>query len=410
MNRSCLAGAASLLLLALLPGCEYLKDPGLPGRPRWYINSPPRISTPEEVPEGYNMYVTAFEYPEGYDYIRDTLHGAGASVVLYRDGARVLTLPADGLSPDECRVVNGRLYTPVRTGEGTEIRCNGEVLFSYPEEETIENIVSDGESVLTLGRRLSGGGFTCREDGEVLFSSDRGIPVGPADGDGALRLDENGYTLFYGVPTVSAGAKKSLYYMVRNGAESQLSLPEDVVGLFDAVMSEESVYLVASTSENSRTAALFHDGERRNVSSQTAAKISGLRLFSMGGSMYVTGFQNVSGRTMRYVWDSSCRILFRKECRNFNWIYPSGSGYYCVERSDDGVMCYLGNSFFFQTPGRFWSNRCAVNFGGRFLFAVLEPDGRHSTVYGSDGVAVLTVEGVVTEVCYSALVLPDEEP
>ncbi|MBO7544014.1 MAG: hypothetical protein J6T02_00350 [Bacteroidales bacterium] len=408
MKVKILIGAVALL--ALTQGCDYFKNPGLEGRPRWYIKSPPRPVVHEEVPEGYSMYVTAFEYPDGYDYIRDTLHGAGAAIVLYRDGEKTLAMPADGISSDECRVVCGHLYAPVRSGGMTSILCDGETLFSYEGEEAIVSIVSDGESVFTLGRSLTGSGFCCRKDGAVLFSSQKGSVVGPADGEGALRLDEDDCIFFYGVPMVSVGGQKSIYYMVRNGEQEQLNLPSEVVGVFDAVRKDGVVNVAASTSAASGSAALYCDNVKVKLTTSSNVKMSGLRIFFLDGQAYVTGFVTSGGYVIRVVWNSAGKIVFRTECSDAHWIYPAPSGYYAVERKGDEILLSLGASYLFKTEARFWGSRCAEYFGGGFHAALLDPDGRKSTVYRSDGTALMTVDGVVTELCYSALILPDEDP
>ncbi|MBR6002509.1 MAG: hypothetical protein IK045_06575 [Bacteroidales bacterium] len=401
----------AVALLSLSPGCDYLKEPGLGGRPRWYIKSPPPINDVVEVPEGYNMYVTAFEYPDGYDYIRDTLHGAGASIVLYRDGEKVLSMPADGISPDECRVVDGRLYTPVSSGGKTRMLCDGEPLFSYDGEEAVGSIVSDGESVYTLGRSLTDGGFCCRKDGAVLYSVQKGTVVGPADGDGALRLDGDDCVFFYSVPMVSVGGQKSLYYMVRNGEQTQLNVPVEVSGVFDAVRMDGTVYVAASVSLSAGRAALYCDGSRV-VLAQTAVngKLSGLRLFFLEDQVYVTGFLASGGKMNRMVWNASGKVVFRIECYDFHWIYPAPAGYYAVERKGDEILFSLGTTTLFQTQARFWGSRCAEYFGGGFHAALLDPDGKSSTLYRSDGTAAMTVKGLITEVCYSALILPGDDP
>ena len=407
MKLKILIGAAALLVL--FQSCDYLKDPGLGGRPRWYIKSPPRPVIHEEVPEGYNLYVTAFEYPDGYDYLRDTLHGAGASIVLYRDGEKVLSMPADGISPDECRVVDGHLYTPVISGGTTRILCDGEVLFRYDGDEAVGSIVSDGESVYTLGRSLGDGGFCCREDGVELFSAPKGTVIGPADGDGALRLDGDDCVFFYGIPTVSVGGQKSLYYIVRNGEQSQLSLPSEVFSVFDVVRKDGAVYVAASTSAASGSAALYCDDVKVKLATSSNVKMSGLRIFFLDGQAYVTGFVTFGVYVIRVVWNSAGKIVFRTECSDAHWIYPAPSGYYAVERKGDEILLSLGASYLFKTEARFWGSRCAESFGGGFHAALLDPEGKSSTLYRSDGTAIMTVKGVITEVCYSALILPGDD-
>ena len=404
-----------LLLAALLPpliffGCESFRDLGLEGRPRKALGMHPQFENPEEIPEGYSMYVTAFEYPEGYDYIRDTLHGAGATISLYRAGEKVLSMPADGLSPDECRVVGGRLYTPGRYGGATGISCDGEPLLRYDGEESLVGIVSDGESLFTLGRSLSGAGFCCRKNGVEVFSSQKGVLVGPADGEGALRLDGDDCVFFYGQPLVSVAGDKSLYYMVRNGEESQLGLPGEAVSVFDAVRKDGEVYVVASTSANASSAALYSDGGVVVLSrGGTQVKFSGLRLFFTDSGAYVTGFQTSGSKVSRMVWNSQGKIVFRIECYDTHWIYPAPSGYYAVEREGDEIQFSLGVTCLFRTPARFWSSRCATYFGGGFYAALLDEDGRSSTVYRSDGTALMTVKGVITELCFSALIVPGDD-
>lgn len=398
--------AALLPQFFFLGGCESFRDLGLEGRPRSYIKSPPVIMEAEELPEGSALYVTCFEYPPGYDYIRDTLHGVGSQVVLYRDGEKVFSAPADGLSPDECRVVAGRLYMPLRQGGCTEVRREEDILFRYEGEELLESIVVDGESVVTLGRRLSGGGFCCRIDGREVFSSQKGVPVAPVDGGGALRLDDDGYIFFYTLPLVGVSGKKSLCYVVRNWEESQIGLPDDIAGVFDAVSVDGTIYVAGETSSGG--CSIFHEGTRANIAS-TSARIFGIRFFSVGDQMYVTGYYKSATKQHRMVWDVSAKVKYRLDLYDSNWIYPAESGYYCVERKGADVQCYFGTNVLFRTYGRLWSSRCAGYWGRTMYMSVTDEGGEYSTVYSSDGSVVMTVKGVITEVCYSALILPDED-
>ena len=409
MKGKVIIAAALLPQFFFLGGCEPFGDLGLEGRPRAEINLPLEIHDIEPEPEGTATYVTAFEYPDGYDYIRDTLHGAGAKVVLYRDGEKVVSAPADGLVPDECRIVAGRLFSVLRSGGGTGILCDGEPLFSYPGEESVEGMIYDGESVLTLGLGLSGGGLCLRKDGEVLFSAGKGVPVGPADGDGPLRMDEGESVFFYGEPLVSAGGDGALYYMVRDGEATQLGLPEGVSVVFDAVSVEGDVYVVATVSGSE---ALLHEGSvNRLAGIVSGLRASGLRLVSRDSQLFVTGLMtSTSGKTYRAIWDSSGRLVFRMEIRGPNWIYPAPGGYYYVERRVEDVFCLWGQSVMFSRLGRFWSSRCAVSYGGEINVAVVAPDGGTSTVFRSDGTEIITLKGVITQICRSALILPEEDP
>ena len=408
MKGKTLIAAAVLPLFLFSGGCEPFRDLGLEGRPRAAVNTPVRIVDIEPEPEGTATYLTVFEYPAGYDYIRDTLHGAGAKVSLYRDGEKMFTAPADGLVPDECSVVAGRLFSVLRSSGRTLVLRDGEPLFGYDGEESVEGLLYDGESVLTLGRRLSGGGLCFRRDGEVLFYAGKGLPVGPADGDGVLRFDDGDSVFFYGEPVVSVGESRYLYYMVQDGEATQLGLPDGVSMVFDAACSGGDVYVVATVSGSP---VIFHEGRSDRLLGVTGKiRASGLRLFFRDSKPYVTGMVNMSGVNYRMVWDSSGRPVFRINAPEVSWIYPSDSGYYFVERRGEDVRCLYGQNVMFSILGRFWSSRCAVAYGGDMYVAVVAPEGGTSSVCRSDGTEVLKVNGVITQMCRSALILPEEDP
>ena len=408
MKGKFIIAAALLPQFFFLGGCESFKDLGLEGRPRAYIKSPPAMWDGYLPPEGSALYVTCFEYPSGYDYIRDTLHGAGAKVALYRDGEKILSMPADGLDPDECRVVSGHLYTPLRHGGWTELRRDGEFLFSYDSEEILESLVSDGESVATLGRRPSEGGFCCRLDGVEKFTSSRGIPIGPSDGPGALHMDDEDYVFFYRIPMVGASGKKSLCYMVKNWEESQVSLPEDIIGIYDAICKDGTAYVCAENLAGG--GSLFYEGNRVDILLGSGAKVTSLRLFTIGSKVYMTGFYTAPGKRYRMVWDSAAAVRYRLDLYDSNWIYPSESGYFCIDRREDDIRCFFGTGIILSTYGRLWSSRCADCLGKTMYMSVIDEGGGTSTLYRSDGTVAMTVGGVITEVCYSTLILPEDDP
>ena len=399
----CLKTVAAAIILALPPqGCEPFRDLGLEGPPRRAVNAPGRTETEDEDPDMVAMYAVAVEYPPGYDFLRDSLRGEGAKIILYRDGKPALSFPAGGVDLDSGGVVDGHLYSSRVSSGRTEILCDGLSVASYDGEESIAGILPDRAGAVTLGRNRYGGGFSCRRDGKVIFSSDKGILVGPEDGGGALRRYGDGFVFFYGLPVVAVGGAAFHYYMVDEDGETRLGLPDDVAGVCDAVREESDVCVVALKAGNIPGAVLLRGGSRfdlKGISQDNS--FSGLRIFHRGTSVFVTGFLSSAGKTYRVVWDSAGKILFKLLIYYSNWIYPDDD-YYCVERREDDILFSRKGQILFTTSGLFWSSRCAVFHDGKIHAAVSSSDGASSTVYLADGTPEMTLKGIVTGVYFSS--------
>ena len=177
-----------LLLAAGLSACS-LSDPDfLPGPSRNDLLSGPREETPDGREERH-LWISAVEYPEGYDWKRDTARGQVACrLVLFRDGSRVLELPVrEGVSPDMDmhRIAGGHLYTDDVIGDETVLSCDGKEIFRYKGRETIRGFMAgSGGEIHTLGQNRSGAGFTYRIDGKIIHEEPTGILFGePGSGD-----------------------------------------------------------------------------------------------------------------------------------------------------------------------------------------------------------------------------------
>ena len=185
------------LLAAGLSGCSLTDPDFLPGTSRNDILNGPRTEREKERDEGH-LWVSAVEYPEGYDWKRDTARGiVSCRLVLFKDGDRSLELPVrGGVSPDGDmhRIANGHLYTDDISGGETLLHCDGKELFRYAGRETIRGFfIGSGGEVHTLGQNRSGPGFTYRIDGKIIHEEPTGTLFGePGSGpfrSGAFCLD-----------------------------------------------------------------------------------------------------------------------------------------------------------------------------------------------------------------------------
>jgi len=180
------------------------------------------------------LYMTAVEFPDGYDWRRDSSFGEmSGRILLYRDSVRLLEIPAGpgclvGTDPDLHHLLGGHVYTESCTDDATVIACDGEMLFSYPARELLCGLLVEGKDVYTLGRSRSGRGFSLRRNGEELFSRPDGgvaaqISSNPEYLTGALYRDGEHLYFSYWEPF----GDKKVWYVVADGVETRVDVPDD---------------------------------------------------------------------------------------------------------------------------------------------------------------------------------------
>lgn len=226
------------MLAALATGCakEGSGRSRLEAFPDRYAGSSRRDGgggEPAPVPMDTAVFVAAVDFPEGYDWRRDTSYGSVTGrLVLYRDGGQVLSVPAGpgcraSLDHDLHHLVEGHLYTEYCTASETVIGRDGEDLFSYPGRELLCGLLVEGSDVYTLGQSRSGRGFSLRLNGEELFSRSEGTISSHLQDDshypsGALYRD-SGHLYFSYFMDDGQGSRR--WYIVEDGVETLADVP-----------------------------------------------------------------------------------------------------------------------------------------------------------------------------------------
>ena len=226
-----------LLTLLTLPSCSLL-DPDFPGGKSrdgggGAVEMP--VLPADSAGRG-QLWLSAVEYPAGYDWKRDTARGqVTCRLVLFCDGKRVVEIPVNpgGVTPepDMHRIVEGHLYTDyVTEGGETVIGCDGRECFRYSGRESLRGFLCE-DAVYTLGQNRDGPGFSCRKEGVEVYAGDEGAVVG-SYGPGARRsgaLYRDGTSLCFAWYT---NVQKRRCWIWRDGDIRELPLPEDAT-IFD---------------------------------------------------------------------------------------------------------------------------------------------------------------------------------
>lgn len=147
------------------------------------------------------LYVSALEFPDGYDWRKDTAYlRSGVSIILFRNGERVMTLPAGtaegiGTGADMHHIIQGHLVTEYCGSNGTTVKMDGKEVFRSTQQEMLRGLLMDGDKLISLSQRRNGNGFVYRHGGSVILDRSNGELIGNLGDDihfssGALYLDK----------------------------------------------------------------------------------------------------------------------------------------------------------------------------------------------------------------------------
>lgn len=211
-------------------------------------------STQVEVRLDTSVYVCGVEFPEAYDWQRDSAFGnVAGKIVLFKNGERILEANAGtgteaSTAADLHHLVQGHLYTEFCSGNETIIGKDGKRLLSYSGKEILRGIIVDGEDLFTLGQNRSGDGFALRKNGEMLFSRDHGKVFGEMSSNffyrsGALYMDD-GHMCFCYCKEASPGNAALSWYMVKDNEETRLGMDSKIDEVCDIRLVEGTLYKV----------------------------------------------------------------------------------------------------------------------------------------------------------------------
>ena len=159
------------------------------------------------------VYVAAVAFPDDYDWRRDPEQGSvSGNLILYENGSPLLKLPTGSKGeidpdPDTHHFLNGHLYTEYCGSGGTVIKCDGEELVRWAEQEVLKGMVVRDGVIYTLGRDLEGNGFSFRKNGEMLLRQNEGTVFGdfrdPSCGPTGALVEDLEESISFGFKTSS---------------------------------------------------------------------------------------------------------------------------------------------------------------------------------------------------------------
>ncbi len=279
---------------------------------------------------GTVMYVTALDYPEGYDWRTDPEKGSvRCSLVVYADGDQVLKVPVGdsyevSSDPDMHRMCNGHLYTDYSTESETVIKRDGNEIIRYRGREMICGLLEEGGDVYTLGHSRTGDGFSFRKNGEIMLSREKGSSFGRLD------LQDDGISFFFREPD----GQSENYCHVVNGDIFRVTLHEDVRTVWDMVFHKDEICILANV-HGMFVPVLFNCGKRQNLSLLEMSMILTCRIIPGDDALYVEGLCRRLGKPVSSgLWSGDGGLV----------LFPEGNTVSSFCTGEGGLCCTVNPS------------------------------------------------------------------
>lgn len=246
------------------------------------------------------LYACGVEWPEGYDWNRDSCAGSqrGNLVLMCwmkgRDGkdqfVRLKDIPAspsDKVSTDTDmhHLLGGHLYTEYSDDRRTSFGCDGELRFTIDGRYFLKGICEDEDgSLLTLWQSRSGAGVRLFRGGNCIFSRDGAMVFGGMDGPeygrtGALHMGAGGISFAFTLPSTDG-----TIFVWQQGEEMMLTVSDRFTKVLDVRVAGGRPLVLGS---DGRRLLLSDSGKLREVSFLAFEEIEEAYILEVGGKAAV---------------------------------------------------------------------------------------------------------------------------
>ncbi len=290
-------------------------------------------------------YITAFDYPDGYDWRRDEERGSvKCSLVVFAGAVPVMKVPVGDAyevssDPDMHRMVKGHLFTDFSTDSETVIKKDGKEIIRYEGREVICGLVEKDGDVYTLGHKRSGKGFAYRKNGEIVLERGKGCSFGE------LHEDGDSISFAFREPVDAVGESLERYYVSVNGKVSQTAVREDVRKVWDAVFHKGEICYLASVIGIS-SPVLFRSGEMKTLNMPESSRMLTCRILRTDEYLFAEGLCKRDGKPLTSgLWREDGQV----------YLFSDGMSVSSVCMGGDGVCCVLNSS---SSSGRGIIYRC----------------------------------------------------
>ena len=293
-------------------------------------------------------YVTAFDYPDGYDWRHNPEKGSvRCSLIVFSDSKPVMKVPVGDAylvsdDPDMHRVIDGHLYTDFAADSETVIKKDGKPFISYDGRESIVAALVKKDSLYTLGQKRNGRGFTYRINGRVVLERENGYVFG------RLTEIQDDVCFAFAEPVESSESKSERYYSFRKGSVSQVALREDVRKVWDVCFHQGKVSCLATLTGISEP-VIISESRLDALSMPYGSTIVSGQFFSAGNILGIEMILESGSDFFSAMWLQN--TLFQKFAAGLtvSSIWSGGDGFACVLNSDSpsvgGAIFRMGERY-----------------------------------------------------------------
>lgn len=347
-------------------------------------------------------YVTAFDYPDDYDWRSDREKGSvKCSLTVFADGVPMMKVPVGDMyevssDPDMHRMIDGHLYTDYSTDSETVIKKDGKTVLRYSGREMICGMFVDGDTLYTLGHPRQGDGFVFRKNGEAVLARSTGRTFG------RLHRDGDNICFAFTEPVLSEGGDLERYYHYSGGNIAQTAVRDDVRKVWDIYSFKGEICWAASLTGIDRP-VLFKDGTLNSMiifdgySPLTLNILEGEDVLYLEGILtspdlaLVSAFWDSPGHIMSpddgYVASSRC-ISGDGMSFTLNPVYGSGKG--LIYRCGEEMPMPAGYSVM--------GGRCAAVAGGILHIGLSSLEGGSPMIWKDGQTELLDISGYISSV------------
>ena len=354
------------------------------------------------------VLVTGVEFPEDYDWRRDTAYGTvDCKIVMFKNNERILTVPAGEsdpacADPDMHWIMDGSLFTEYSSPEETILTRDGKKLFSYPGRELVCGMVNGEDGLWILGQDRDGKGFTLRKDGKEVLRSESGIVTGRMDSPllptGALYRDGNRLCFAWKTVEIVGVAKKTDWHLYCDGVVTDFPYSQPANEIFDLRMADGVLYKAEARRASGRLSLIVGDTGYDLYDSAPFIPL-GCRIIPLEGGIMVTA-DLISEKGKKYSCLRDMQGLKTKVNGDSVVFSISGEKIASVGCEEDGTVNMVNGLPGRLYPGkytRFMSPFCLCTARGSVYLALTSDRGK-PFILCEDGKKEVDINGYLTSV------------